>query len=134
MNYCKFYAYTVREVASKTAWRVFVRLYLHLFPVNMRRWATLIEQATFNERQLGGNLIPLNAIVTPARRFVGETTLFFAPPENKMLPMDLWNCSALITYGVGDLSAALRAIESRSATAIIARGFPKACTIVTLIA
>lgn len=59
-------------------------------------------------------LLPLEAIVTRAHRSINKTTLFLARPDNKQLLMNLWNRFKLITDGVSDLSATLRAIEGRS--------------------
>lgn len=67
VHYCLFYAYAIRTIACKAAWRVFVQLPPHQFRVNKRRWATFIKQATFKvARQLGKGIISIIAIMTRA--------------------------------------------------------------------
>lgn len=135
LHYCQFYAHAIRTIAGKAAWRLFVRFPSHLFRVNGRRWVTTIEQATFNvARQLGEGIISTSAIMTRARRVIGETTQFLAQPDNKLLQIDLWSRFVYFTDSVRELNQMMRAIEGRASTVIIAKGFPNACTVATLLA
>lgn len=72
--------------------------------------------------------------MTQARRSIGKTTTFLAKADKKFLTVDLWNYFDQSNNGDRKLNRTLRAKEGRTTTVIIAKNFPNACTIDTLLA
>lgn len=76
----------------------------------------------------------MSAIMTRARRVVGEATQFYLKADNRLFSVDLCSRFVYFTDGVNDFNKIIRAFEGRLTTVVIAKGYPNACTIATLLA